>query len=39
MKGIEVPLDLVGHYSLRWRDYSQLEGSRGHFRALVVQVG
>lgn len=39
MKGIEVPLDLAGRYHLRWRDYAQLEGSRGHFRALVVEVG
>jgi len=38
-KGRERPLDLVGKYQLRWRDFSQVEGGRyGAFRYLVVQV-
>lgn len=37
-KNREAALALRGEYPLRWRDYSQLEGGRGRFRALVVEV-
>jgi hypothetical protein len=39
MKGVEMPIELAGSYSLRWHDYSSLGGSRGQFRFLVVGVG
>lgn len=38
MKGIESPIQLAGRYQLQWRAYSHLDGPRGQFRALVVEV-
>jgi hypothetical protein len=37
-KDMEEPIVLVGQHDLRWRDYSRLQGSRGLFRVLVVEV-
>jgi hypothetical protein len=38
MRGLEAPIDLQGSYLLRWGDYSTLEGTRGTFRSLIVDV-
>jgi hypothetical protein len=32
------PIELTGTYALSWRPYSQIQGPRGEFRALVVEV-
>jgi len=32
------PIELTGSHSLSWRDYSRVQGPRGEFRALVVEV-
>ena len=39
MKGIESPIELTGTYALQWHDYSDVNGPRGKFRCLVVEVG
>lgn len=38
MRGRKAPLSLAGSHSLAWRDYSDVGGTRGAFRVLVVQV-
>lgn len=37
-KGRTEEVNLVGQYTLRWQDYSVLNGSRGRFRFLAVIV-
>lgn len=38
MKGRVDPIALVGEYRLAWRDYARVDGSRGLFRYLLVEV-
>jgi hypothetical protein len=39
-KGREAALTLRGNYSMSWRDFSELFGTRrGHFRCLLIEVG
>jgi hypothetical protein len=38
MKNRSDPIRLSGTHSLTWRDYSRLDGIRGAFRALVVEI-
>lgn len=37
-RGREAPIRLHGRYTLRWRDYSNLEINNGQFRCLLIQV-
>lgn len=32
------PIELTGAHALSWRDYSRVQGPRGEFRALVVEI-
>jgi hypothetical protein len=38
MKNRTDPIALAGNYQLAWRDYSRVSGSRGQFRALLLEV-
>jgi hypothetical protein len=39
MKGREAAIELLGSYSLRWRDYARVDGGpRGTLRALALEV-